>query len=95
MPTTYTEELPVTMTAYRSAIDGRVVVQIDQDTDAASNEIRVFLNDGAIFDGDSETTVALDPTEGQRLADRLDDSWDHGDLSAVVRDLTKFLRGIS
>jgi hypothetical protein len=96
MPTSYTEELPVEITAYRSKIDGSVVVELDQERDPDDDRrIRVYLNDSPIFDGDTDEVSVLDPVEARRLADLLDAVWVNGDLAGAVGQVVTFLRGES
>lgn len=51
-----TEDAPIEMTAYRSKIDGSLVVEIDTQDD--TGELRIHLNDGLIWSGDPESTTS-------------------------------------
>lgn len=98
MPTTYTEELPVTLSAYRSSIDGSIVVQIDQeDSPSDDNRIRVFLNDGAVFDGDTSEVSVFDPLEAGNIARHLEAALaiakDDINMAFAVSKAVAFLRG--
>lgn len=44
----------VTAALHTSEIDGSVVVQVDTDELAAGRKVRVYINDGTVFDGDPE-----------------------------------------
>lgn len=51
MPTTITEEAPVTVAVCRSALDGTLLVQVDTEEGV---RLRVNLNDAALWDGNPE-----------------------------------------
>lgn len=88
-----TETVPLYVNVFRSRIDGRLVVQIEQDTDTDEPEVRVTLNDGTIFDGDTNTEQVLDAIEGRKHADALEANWESGNVATAVRDAIAFLCG--
>lgn len=77
MPTPYSEDLPINLAAYRSPLDGVVVVNIDQEpNDNDDTRIRVYLNDGPLFQGDTETHSALDQDRARDVAMHLEKAWE-------------------
>ena len=94
MSTRWSGEAPVDVTVYRSSEDGSLVVEIDQEPHD-DMRIRVNLNDGVIFDGDTEEVSVLDPTEARMRAAELEVKWESGDLAEAVRGVISFLRGES
>jgi hypothetical protein len=51
-----TEDAPIEVSVCRSKIDGALVAEID--TTDETGELRVYLNDGLIWDGDPESTTS-------------------------------------
>lgn len=102
MPTPYSEDLPVEITTYRSPIDGVVVVEIDQEENAhGDTRIRVFLNDGPIYRGDTEEVSALDQDVALDHARHLEKAlevsglkrFEQANLFIALDRITAFLKG--
>lgn len=88
-----TQEVPIEVEVFRSSLDGRIVVDIQQDGPADETTIRVTLNDVNIFDGDTETDSMLDMAVAESIADALEQNWESGDLAGAVQQAISFLRG--
>lgn len=79
MSTKITEEVDVDTTIYRSPKDGTLVVEIDTALDE-DESIRVFLNDGPLYDGmpasDSSAFAYLEAIEDLLAEPRLPRGFD-------------------